>query len=122
MGHKWDNGTREVLERQPDWVHGNLVKGLKMRSKARKMETDVKELKSEGNALLQASMEHVGVARVVSLEIGTATLKAISRETLNKDEMIDALLASGVSVNVINKAVKKATRNTEFNVVDFRPV
>ncbi len=119
--HSWDNGTAESIKEQPLWVVDNMVKGLELRAKAHRLEAQVEELKSEGNALLSASMKHAEVEKISHLEVGSAVLKQVTRETLDKDRLVDELIAGGVSTEVLTKGLKAAKKVTEFETVTFKP-
>lgn len=96
-----------------------LDQGVQFRLQAKALEEEAKAMKDQANKFFATALDLSGEDKLKH-ERGTVTRANVSRSSLNKDKLSQALVNKGVQASVVVEAMDEATEVSEYTSITFR--
>jgi hypothetical protein len=123
---EWDKATQEAFDKFDgdkqlfDVLHNSLITGITLRSEAKKLEEDAKEMVRGANDEIMTALFTLGLDSAKAPEYGTVRIKTTTRTSYNTDKIGEYLLKKGVDAKVIQGAIKAGKKESTSEYVEFR--
>lgn len=117
-----DDDTREALAGvgEQEWIQDYLIRGMKMRAKAKALEEEFNALKAEGGELLTAALGALGLKKAKMEGLGTAFDKKGTNASVSGKKAREELINRGVDPAVAAAAIEAATTTKTYTYIEFR--